>query len=199
VTGSVYQRVLGADFNRLVPELRGYFSGSDAALTGEGSGAFEVAGSQRRWMRPVLAYLGWRHILFPEYARDVPFVVRNRPGADGSLSAERVLSFGARTRILEDTMRVVNGELHDFLGRRRGLEVRLIVSVDESGFLAMRSDRLWLHLLGARIRLPRFATVTIDESRADGRQHVDVRLMSPLLGTWLRYAGAFDYRYVSSR
>lgn len=92
-------------------------------------------------------------------------------------------------------MRVVDGSLHDFLGTRRGLEARLELTVTESGELGMRSDRLWLHLLGARLPLPRFATVTIDESWRDNRQHVDVRLTSPLLGTWFRYAGAFTYRY----
>ncbi len=64
----------------------------------------------------------------------------------------------------------------------------------------MRSDRLWLRLAGARIPLPRFATVTVAESWVSepgsvGRQHVDVRLRSPVLGEWFRYAGTFSYRY----
>ena len=49
-------------------------------------------------------------------------------------------------------------------------------------------------LVGLRIRLPQFAIVTVSESWLDGRQHVDVRLRSPLLGEWFRYAGSFSYR-----
>jgi hypothetical protein len=193
VAQSVYQRVLGAEFERLVPELRDYFSGVGV---GVGSGTFEVAGSPRRWLWPVLAYLGWRRILFAEHGSDIPFDIVNSPRADGTLDAVRTLHFGARDRPLEDTMRVVDGRLHDFLGRRGGLEARLRLSIVD-GLLSMRSDRLWLHLLGARIRLPGLATVTIAESWLDGRQHVDVRLSSPVLGEWFRYAGSFTYRYLA--
>ena len=91
-------------------------------------------------------------------------------------------------------MRVVDDELHDYLGRRRGLEVQLALTITD-GRLSMRSSRLWLHLGGARIRLPRIATVTVDESWSDGKQRVDVRLRSPILGEWFRYAGSFNYRY----
>ncbi|HEY4267122.1 MAG TPA: DUF4166 domain-containing protein [Galbitalea sp.] len=216
---SVYQRVLGASFDDLVPELRKYFGSVDVARVGVGSGIFEVAGSSRRWLVPALAWLGWRRVLFADFGHDIPFDIVNTPAADGSLSAVRTLHFPAgnggrdrrksRDRSLEDTMRVVDGRLHDFLGRRRGLEARFVLTVS-GGLLRMRSDRLWLWLRlpagrglgrGLRIRIPRLATVTIAESWAYDldRQHVDVRLRSPLIGEWFRYAGGFEYRIVSSR
>ena len=195
MTESVYERVLGADIDRLAPELRAYFSGTHGV--GVGSGVFEVAGSRLRILRPLLAYLAWRRILFPEYGRDVPFEITNTPTADGGLDAVRTFHFPRRDRPLEDTMRVVDGRLHDFLGTRRGFEVRMALTI-ANGLLEMRSDRQWLHLWGARMRLPRFATVTVSESWLDGSQHVDVRLRSPLLGEWFRYAGSFSYRYVES-
>jgi len=91
-------------------------------------------------------------------------------------------------------MRVVDGLLHDFMGKRRGFEVRMVSSA-ANGVLTMRSDRQWLHLGRARIALPRVASVTVAESWIDGRQHVDVRLRSPLLGEWFRNAGSFSYTY----
>jgi hypothetical protein len=195
VTDSAYQRALGAGFEQLAPELRACFSGDAARRPGVGAGVFEVAGSPRRILRPALTYLAWRRILFPEFANDVPFEIVNTPRADGSLDAERTLHFAdGKNRVLEDTMRVVDGRLHDFLGRRRGLEARFELTI-EDGLLRMRSDRLWLHLGSARIRLPRFATVTVAESWVGGRQHVDVRLASPLLGEWFGYSGSFSYRY----
>lgn len=189
---SVYERILGSGLDGLKPELQSYFSGHPGI--GVGLGVFEVAGSRIRILRPVLAYLAWRRILFPEFANNVPFDITNTPTIDGGLDAVRIFHFPGRDRPLEDTMRVVDGELHDFLGKRRGFEVRMRLAITD-GLLQMRSGRTWLHLGRARIPLPPFATVTVDESWADGRQHVDVRLRSPLLGEWFRYAGSFTYHH----
>ncbi len=194
---SVYQRVLGSRFTELAPELRSYFGEVDVHAVGVGSGVFDVAGSHLRIARPVLAYLGWRRVLFAEFGHDIPFDIVNTPGADGSLSAVRTLHFPTHDRPLEDTMRVIDGRLHDFLGRRRGLEARFTLTVTD-GRLAMRSDRLWLHMGVVRLRIPTLATVSIAESWGDGRQHVDVRLVSPLLGQWFRYAGNFTYDHRST-
>jgi hypothetical protein len=192
MTDSVYQRVLGSELVGLKPELQSYFSWHDGI--GVGQGVFEVAGSPRRFLRPVLGYLAWRGILFPEFARDVPFDIANTPTPDGALGAVRTFHLPGRDRALVDTMRVVDGELHDFLGRRGGFEVRMSLTITD-GLLQLRSNRQWLHLGRARIPLPPFARVTVDESWSDGRQHVDVRLRSPVLGEWFRYAGSFTYRY----
>jgi hypothetical protein len=195
MTDSVYRRVLGSQFENLKPELRSYFGGDATGAPGIGTGVFEIAGSSRRWLKPLLSYLGWRRILFPELETAVPFEVVNTPRADGSLDAVRTLRFSnGRERALVDTMRVVDGRLHDFLGTRGGLEARFALTV-ENGLLRMSSDRLWLHLGFARIRIPQLATVTVAESWLEGQQHVDVRLRGPLVGEWFRYAGSFNYRY----
>ncbi|MBH0130172.1 DUF4166 domain-containing protein [Salinibacterium sp. NK8237] len=192
MTESVYRRVLGASLDLLSPELRPYFDGGQCV--GVGSGVFDVAGSPLRILKPVLAFMAWQRILFPEYARNVPFDVINTPTADGDLGAVRTFHFPGRDRALQDEMRVVDGHLHDFLGRRGGFEVRLELAVTD-GRMRLRSDRQWLRLAGLRLRIPALATVTVDESWADGRQHVDVRLHTPLLGDWFRYAGHFTYGY----
>jgi hypothetical protein len=191
VTDSVYQRVLGSALDSLRPELRPYFT---ATTVGTGDGVFSVAGSRVRILRPMLAYLAWRGVLFPEFGTDVPFTIVNTPSADGSLGAVRTFRFPRRSRALVDRMRVEDGQLFDRLGKRGGLEARMVVTIDR-GDLSMRSDRLWLRVLGARIPLPRVATVTVEESWVSGSQHVDVRLRSPLIGEWFRYAGVFVYRH----
>ena len=192
MTDSVYRRVLGRDLAGLKPELRRYFSGHDGV--GVGRGVFEVAGSRLRILRPALAFLAWRRILFPEYERDVPFEIANTPRPDGGLDAVRTFHLSGGARPLEDTKRVIDGRLHDFLGARRGLEVRMELTTSD-GLLQMRSERLWLHVGRLRIPLPPLATVTVDESWSGGSQHVDVRLRSPLIGEWFRYAGSFSYQY----
>jgi hypothetical protein len=195
MTQSVYQRVLGPRFADLDPHLGSYFSALEPGTVGRGSGVYDVAGSAQRWLVPVLVLLGWRRILFPEFGRDIPFDIENTPGPDGGLSAVRVTHFATRDRVMEDTMRVIDGRLHDFLGRRRGLEVRFVVSV-ASGALVMHSDRAWLHLGPVRLWLPALLSASVDLTEQwDGdAQRVTVRMRHPLFGTVFEYGGRFAYR-----
>jgi hypothetical protein len=196
---SVYERVLGDRFGDLGPLLRRYFASPPGGV-GRGAGVYEIAGSQHRWLRPVLAWLAWRRVLFPELGRDIPFTVVNTAHADGSLSARREFGFPRVTRVMEDTMSVVGGALHDRLGRRGGLEVEFALDVIDGG-LRMRSRRQWLHLGAARFRMPGLVRVTLAETAGaeapgGGRgetQRVDVRMTAPLLGEVFRYAGSFTY------
>lgn len=222
---SVYEAVLGDDFARLDAQLQRYFGLIPAGHEGRGRGVYAWAGSRYRLLRPVLSWLAWRHILFPERGRNVPFTVVNRPEGAEVLSARREFEFSHVTRVMEDTMSVVRTagarpRLVDRLGRRRGLEVELELSVDDGG-LRMRSTRLALLLRvprlptrGARevrgadtasptrhlrIPVPRIVTMTLDERahpEGDGRQCVDVRLRAPLLGDVFRYLGEFEYGIV---
>lgn len=63
------------------------------------------------------------------------------------------------------------------------------------GSLTMRSARQWITVFGIRLRIPQLATVKVAETWVNGRQHVDVRLRSPLIGEWFRYSGSFTYAY----
>jgi hypothetical protein len=196
VTESVYQRVLGERFADLAPELRAYFASPPPGSVGRGTGVFEVAGSRRRLLAPVFALLAWRRVLFPEHARDVPFTVTNVPGPGEGLSARREFHLPGRDRVMVDTMHVIDGRLHDFLGRLRGLEVRFTLDVID-GALRMTSDRVWLHLRGARVPLPALlsARVRLTESWDGSAQRVDVQMRHPLFGLVFEYRGTFGYAY----
>ncbi|KQZ85541.1 hypothetical protein ASD56_04270 [Microbacterium sp. Root166] len=192
---SVYQRVLGDEFSRLDPRLQRYFGPLAPGEAGVGTGVYEEAGSRIRMLRPLLSVMARRNVLFPEYGHGVPFTVVNSAAADGTLSAVRTFAFGERVRIMEDTMEVAGGALVDRLGKRRGLEVGIRLSVIDGG-LRMRSTRLALWIGRLRLPLPRLAVMHLDE-RMDpagaARQCVDVRITAPLLGEVFRYAGAFTY------
>jgi hypothetical protein len=168
VPQSVYQRVLGDEFDRLAPELRAYFSAPPADSVGRGHGVYEVAGSHKRWLAPLFAFLAWRRILFPELGYGVPFTVTNIPGPGEGLSSRREFHLPGRERQMHDTMHVVDGSLHDFLGRRGGLEVRLRPTVGDDGSLRMLSDRAWLHLRA--LRVPRAALRARAARRELGRR-----------------------------
>ena len=194
---SVYERVLGERIAELDPALRAYFGELPAGGIGHGAGVYEVAGSRHRWLAPVLAWLAWRRVLFPEYGRGIPFEVVNTPAPAG-LAARRTFSFPRRTRVMADAMSIVDGRLHDRLGRRGGLEVELLLDVVD-GALHMRSGRQWLHLGPLRVRMPGLVRVTLAETAVPGppaRQRVDVRMTAPVLGEVFRYAGEFTYSVV---
>jgi hypothetical protein len=189
---SVWERAFGDELAGLTPELRRYFSLPPAGEIGRGTGVYEIAGSRRRWLRPLLAFLAWRRILFPEFGQNVPFTVTNTPTPEGTLRAVRTFEFTTVTRTMVDELRIVDGHLHDFLGRRGGLEVRLRAEVD-GRMLRLESSRLWLTIGRLRVPLPPVARFSLTESTLDGGQHVDVRLRSPVIGEWFVYRGAFTY------
>jgi hypothetical protein len=193
---SVYERVLGERMGELDPGLRAYFGEIPAGQVGRGSGTYAVAGSRHRWLAPAFAWLAARQVLFPEYGHDIPFTVVNSPDGD-RLSARRTFDFPRRTRVMVDAMTVVDGMLHDRLGRRGGLEVELALDVVDGG-MRMRSGRQWLGLGPLRVRMPGLVRVTLTETALEGRQHVDVRMTAPVLGEVFRYAGSFTYRVSTS-
>jgi hypothetical protein len=186
---SVYERVLGERITELDPALRAYVGEIPAGSVGRGAGIYDVAGSRHRWLAPVLAWLAAREVLFPEYGRDIPFTVENR----GDRTARRTFDFPRRTRVMTDAMTVVDGRLHDRLGRRGGLEVELLLEATR-GELQMRSGRQWLHLGPLRLRMPGLVRVELTEAAHGTGQRVDVRMRAPLLGEVFRYAGTFHYR-----
>jgi hypothetical protein len=193
---SVYQRVLGAHFDELHPELRDYLGQPEEGKVGFGQGTFDVAGSRRRWLRPVFAAMAPKRILFPEFARDVPFTITTVPGPGDGLSAGREFHFPGTVRQIEDTMHVIDGELHDFMGRSRALEVRLTARVVDGG-LSMISDAAWIHLGRLRVPLPSiFGAKVVLSQRWTGTEHrIEVHLSNPVLGDIFEYAGHFSHRW----
>lgn len=188
MTRSAFEVVLGADLARLPEPLRTHVS----AGAGVGHGVFESAGCTRPVLRPLLHTMARQRILFPDFGSDVPFRITNTSTPNGGLHAVRTFRFLSGDRRLEDTLRIVDGHLHDFMGRRNGFEVRMLVTAD-SGGLHLRSDRQWVHIGRGRVPVPRLATVTVHDSVVGGRRRIDVRLCSPLLGEWFHYVGMFDY------
>lgn len=192
---SVYERVLGDRFAELDPRLRAYFGAVPEGLEGFGAGVFEHAGLRTRLLRPLFALLGRWHVAFAEYGAIVPFTVRNTPAFDGSLRAVRTFRFATATREMTDTMRVVEGRLVDRVGVRGRVEVELDVFV-VGGQVTMQSRRIALRIAGLRVPLPAVVRLLIRERALSGReaaQHVDVRMMAPLVGEIYGYRGTFTY------
>jgi len=147
---------------RLHPRLRTYFGPIPPGHVGRGEGVFDVVGTPRRWLWPVLAQLARDGVVFPVWERDVPFTVENRParvgrgpvgrearctpgtpvatarpgpGAAGlvAVRAHRTFRFRSGDRTMVDAITAEPVGLLDHLGHRGRLSARLHVDVDEDG------------------------------------------------------------------
>jgi hypothetical protein len=190
---SPWRLALGDAVDRLDPGLRDYVAVIPAGSVGRGVGVFDVVGTPRRWLWPVLAVLGRAAIAFPVWERHVPFEVENRPTA-GGVAAIRRFRFRSGDREMHDEIRVADGHLVDRLGRRGRLEARMRASVVD-GRLELRSDRVAIRIGGLRLPIPLAPRFRLVERRLDdGRQRVEFELRAPLLGRIYEYAGEFRYR-----
>lgn len=177
----------------LHPRLQAYFSTIPAGSVGRGAGVFDVVGTPRRWLWPVLWVLGRQGVVFP-YWGSAPFTVTNSP-SDAGLAATRTFDFATGSRSMTDLMTARDGGLRDELGVRRRYCAHLEASV-ESGALRLRSVGMWVRV--GRIHLPVPARVDLTERWDDERelQHVSVVISAPVLGRLYEYAGYFDYAVI---
>lgn len=189
---SPWRLALGPRLAELDPALASYFSDIPAGSVGRGTGVFEVVGTPRRWLWPVLAVLGRAGIAFPVWERDVPFEVRNEP-ADSAVRAALTFRFRVGERVMRHEIRMTARGLVDVLGTRGRLEARLRATPSD-GRLELVSTGTVLRLGAARIPIPLAPRVHLVERRDGDRQRVELALTAALVGRIYEYAGAFDYR-----
>ena len=198
---SPWEIELGERFASLDPALHRYFSVIHNGYDGIGKGVFERVGTPRRWLWPLLWFLGLLRIAYPVWERDVPFEVRNSPPArdpvDGILDGLRIFTFATGRRVMFDQIRATERGLVDRFARG-ALEVLLTADVVE-GHLELRSRGCVLRLGALRIPLPVAPRLHLIESHDGIRQHVELTLDLPLIGRLYEYAGSFDYEVVARR
>ncbi|MHA7262530.1 DUF4166 domain-containing protein [Arthrobacter sp. TMN-37] len=196
---SIYQEVLGRDFDRLQPELREYFGlHAGSGLAGVGTGVFDVAGCPAWFARPAFRLTALDNAFFPEYGTGVPFTIANYPHVDPfgrpALTARRVIRFSTADRVFEDTTALQDGRLTDYVGSRRRMATALACSVTPEGHMRMLSTRTRV-FAGIRLPLPdALGARAYMEQWWDGQRfRIQTRVVHRQLGTLLVYAGAFDY------
>lgn len=197
---------------RLHPRLGAYFGPVPPGHVGRGEGVFDIVGTPRRWLWPVLAVFARDSVMFPVWERDVPFTVENRParvrrGSGVSLEARvavrahRTFRFRSGSRTMVDAITAEPDGLVDHLGRHGRISARLRAQVDgdgpDAGALRLVSTRVTFRALGREVRLPALIAprVTLTERFDDEAdlQRVSLVLSAPVLGTLYRYEGAFRY------
>ncbi|PZF54153.1 DUF4166 domain-containing protein [Curtobacterium sp. MCSS17_008] len=216
MTRSPYELSTPSDvLARLHPRLRTYFGAVPPGHVGLGEGVFDVVGTPRRWLWPLLACFARDAVMFPVWERDVPFTVENRPARVGrgattgreaqvAVRAHRTFRFRSGTRTMVDAIAAEPDGLVDHLGRRGRVGALLRAEVDahgpEAGALRLVSTRVTFRALGRGWSLPTVLAprVTLVERFDDDAdvQRVSLVLATPVLGTLYRYEGAFRYRIV---
>ncbi|MCU1479635.1 MAG: hypothetical protein JWQ19_421 [Subtercola sp.] len=210
-TRSPYEIALGDLLLELHPRLRPYFAAIPAGSVGRGRGVFDVVGTPRRRIRPLLRILQSEGIAFAVWQTAVPFSVENRPTVDAhgnvAVAARRTFEFRSRLpaglpagvpapRVMTDAITATEHGLVDYLGWHHRLEARLAATVVD-GALHLRSTGLHVHFGYVTIAVPRVVAPHVELVErfddTDERQHVSVRIVAPLLGTVYEYSGTFVY------
>lgn len=206
---SIFRRALGADFDRLHPQLQrrlGFSSADGIACIGHGT--MERVWHGRGFTLPFLAVGERRHILVSATGRDVPFSIENYAYRD-SLGRER-LTF-ARTFWFDaphfwDATMTYSQEratIVDYLGTHQHIAVDLHLSVDEGGGLVIRSGEQRCHEGRVSFRVPRVMTgaAEVRESYDDhlGRFRIQVAVTNHRFGPLFGYHGTFRVSYPACR
>ena len=170
---SLYQHVMGADFDRLPAPLQAFHVLAGPHVL---NGAVEV-GAPETWPAKALAWcLG-----APQLARQGP--IRFELQADGT-SEVWTRHFPGRT--MTSRLTLVGGRIVERLGAARlGFELR-----GSPQKLEMHLVRL--HFLG--VPCPRWLmpAIVAEETASEGRLHFEIRASLPLVGVVTRYRGHLD-------
>ncbi|MER5905688.1 DUF4166 domain-containing protein [Streptomyces mirabilis] len=201
---------MGADFDRLHPELRRRFSvglaGGEACT---GHGVMDRVWHGRGFVKPFLALGGTRNILVPRAGRNVPFMIENVPYADTfgreTVSFVRTFDLPGRSRRFDAQMVLSpkGDRVLDYLGTHQHLASDLHLRAEPDGSLLIRSGEHRFREGPVDVRVPELigADAQVRESFDDstGRFHIQVRVVNRHFGPLFGYEGSFRATYTDVR
>lgn len=210
MTPSIFRTAMGADFDRLHPELRRRFSvglaGGEACT---GHGVMERIWHGRGFVKPFLALGGTRNILVPRAGRNVPFMIENVPYADTfgreTVSFVRTFDLPGRPRRFDAQMVLSpkGDRVLDYLGTHQHLASDLHLSAEPDGSLLIRSGKHRFREGPVDVRVPELigADAEVRESYDDstGRFRIRVRVENRRFGPLFGYEGTFRATYTDVR
>lgn len=203
---SIFERALGADFDRLHPRLRERFAFSSV----DGVACVGTGVMDRIWHGSALAvpflHLGTlRHILFPEQGERIPFTIENYAYRDGygreTVTFVRTFEVQPNRRRRFDATMVYSPQragVVDFLGTHQHFAVALTLGVDGRGGLLIRTGKQWYGDHRFPQALSGCARVREWWDESEGCFRIDVRVVNRFLGPVFGYRGRFTARYVDT-
>lgn len=208
---SIYQRALGADFDKLHPKIaeRFGFSSRDGVAS-IGTGVMDRIWRGPAYTLPFLRLGSWRNLLFPERGTDIPFTVENFAYVDRfgreTVTWVRTFEMPEVRRRFDATMiySEQRGRIVDYLGTHQHLAVDLDLSVAANGGLRLVSgeQRFYEGRLGFRFPAALSGAADVLEWYDDDteRYAIEVRVTNRFFGPLFGYSGTFtaDRRDVSA-
>ena len=203
---SIYQKVLGADFSRLHPQIQKRFGFSSAdGVASIGRGVMDEVWRGRLYTVPFLYVGTWRRIMFPEVGREIPFTIENYAFVDqfGRETVSWVRTFDSRVTRRFDAYMIYSDSrkrIVDYLGSHEHLAVDIDLTVDAEGGLRLRSGAQRFYEGPIAFTFPMlFSGIAdvrewYDDRTASFRISVEVsnKTWGPLFG----YRGRFDVEWL---
>jgi len=199
---SIYQRVLGADFSRLHPQIQRRFGFSSAdGVAAIGQGVMEEIWKGRWYTEPFLRLGSVRNIMFPETGRTVPFTIENYAFVDrfGRETVSWIRTFAGRKTRRFDAYMIYSHErrrIVDYLGSHEHLAVDIDLAVDHQGGLRLRSgaQRLYEGVIGFNFPMVLSGIADVREWYDDAAQcfRIVVDVHNKRWGTLFGYRGHFN-------
>jgi hypothetical protein len=202
---SIYQQALGADFDRLHPEIQKRFGFSSTdGIVQIGTGVMEEVWRGPWWTLPFLLLGSTRRVLFPGRGTDVPFTISNYAYVDGfgreTVTWARRFKLRNRIRAFDATMIYSprRESIVDYLGTHQHLAVDIACTVDDDGAMHMQAgaQRFYERRLAFDFPMLFSGTADVREWWDEQRQRfgievvVENRIFGPLFG----YRGHFTVR-----
>lgn len=203
---SIFRSAMGADFDRLHPELQRRFSvGLDSNEACVGHGVMDRIWHGRAFVKPFLALGATRNILVPRTGRDVPFTIENVPYSDSSgretVTFVRTFALPSGPRRFDATMVLAPGgdRVLDYLGTHQHLASDLHPTAEPDGSLLIRSGVHRFREGPLDLRVPDLiggdAEVREAFDEATGRFRIRVRVTNRRFGPLFGYTGSFTAEY----
>jgi hypothetical protein len=204
---SIYQKVLGSDFQKLHPQIQkrfGFCSADNIASIGKG--IMEKVWYGKIYTLPFL-YIGtWRNIMFPQKGENVPFTIENYAYVDScgreTVTWVRKYNFPRCVRRFDATMIYSHKRkcIVDYLGTHQHLAVDIEIAVNENGGIKLISgeQRFYEGLLGFKFPWLFTGTAEVCEWYSDEEQKfkISVIVSNKFWGNLFGYEGTFDVQYV---
>lgn len=203
----VFARGIGADFERLHPQMQRRFGvGIDVGYACIGRGVMREIRRGPWWVRPFLLFGATRNIMFPESGSDVPFQIDNYPYIDGfgreTVTFVRTMEVQRGKRRRFDATMVFSerrGRVVDYLGTHQHLAVDIELSVTGDGGLRLVSGEQRFYEGWIAFRFPTLFTgrAFLTEHYDDDleRYIIDLEVRHRVFGLLFGYRGEFECEF----
>ena len=204
---SIYQQVLGSDFQKLHPQIQKRFGfNSNDKIASIGKGVMQSVWYGKPYTLLFLYVGTWRNIMFPQKGKDVPFTIENYAYKDKlgreTVTWVRKYRFPNRERRFDATMIYSNKRkrIVDYLGTHQHLAVDIEMTVAENGGLNLSSgeQRFYEGAIGFKFPMLFSGKANVCEWFDDKEQKfkISVVVTNKTWGKLFGYEGTFEAEYI---